>query len=187
MQRQLTFGLLVLVLAACATSTSTLTPVATTAGDVPMSINITSSAFTNGQPIPKLYTCDGENSSVPLAWNGVPTAAISLALIMDDPDAPNGTFVHWVLYNVPPSAASISADMSSVATLPDGSRNGLNSSHRSGYLGPCPPSGTHRYFIKLYALDMILTLEPGATKEQLLTAMKGHILAQGELMGTYKH
>lgn len=184
--RQIASILLVAVLAACGTSNVNVTPAVTDAGGVPMSITITSMAFSNGQSIPKQYTCDGDNVSVPLDWEGVPTAAKSLALIVDDPDAPSGTFVHWVLYSIPTRARNLPEAVSNAATLPDSSRNGRNGSRRFGYMGPCPPSGTHRYFFKLYALDMMLTLEPGATKEQLLTVMQGHILTQGELMGTYK-
>ncbi len=150
-----------------------------------MALQISSSAFVNGKTIPVKYTCDGQKVSPPLNWGEPPVSARSFALIVDDPDAPARTFVHWVLYNLPASARGLPEGVASVATLSDGSRNGKNSAGQSGYTGPCPPSGTHRYFFKLYALDTMLQLAPGAAKDQLLAAMQGHIVAQGELMGTY--
>ncbi len=150
-----------------------------------MSIQVTSTAFSQGESIPVQYTCQGQNISPPLAWGDPPAGTQSLALIMDDPDAPVGTWVHWVLYNLPPEARTLPEAVSAEAQLQDGSLHGHNSWNRSGYGGPCPPSGTHRYFFKLYALDTMLDLKPGADKWQLLEAMQGHILAQGELMGTY--
>jgi Raf kinase inhibitor-like YbhB/YbcL family protein len=146
-----------------------------------MSFALTSSAFAQGQPIPVKYTCDGQSVSPPLQWDVPPTNTQSLALIMDDPDAPSGTFVHWVLYNLPADLR----DLPEEATLPAGSQVGQNGTKRPQYTGPCPPSGTHRYFFKLYALDTPLTLPNGADKSQLLTTMQGHILGQAELMGTY--
>jgi Raf kinase inhibitor-like YbhB/YbcL family protein len=145
-----------------------------------MSLTLTSDAFTNGQSIPAKYSCVGKNISPALAWNDSPAGTKSFALIVDDPDAPMGTWVHWVLFNIPASTGSLqeSADSSAMSA-------GKNSSGNTRYDGPCPPSGTHRYFFKLYALDSNLSLSPGATKEQVLKAMEGHILAQGELMGTF--
>jgi Raf kinase inhibitor-like YbhB/YbcL family protein len=145
-----------------------------------MSLDIKSDAFANGQSIPAKYTCTGKNISPALMWNDPPAGTQSFALIVDDPDAPVGTWVHWVLFNIPANARSLqeSADTSTMSV-------GKNSSGNMKYDGPCPPSGTHRYFFKLYALDSTLSLSPGATKEQLLDAMKGHILAQSELMGTF--
>jgi len=148
-------------------------------------MNLTSSAFTHGAMIPKKYTCDGRDISPPLSWSDPPEKTESFALIMDDPDAPMGTWVHWVLYNIPATARSLSEGVPTDAELPDGSRQGRNSWHRIGYGGPCPPSGTHRYFFKLYALDTKLNLASGVTKEELLQAMAGHIVAQAELMGRY--
>jgi hypothetical protein len=116
----------------------------------------------------------------------VPEGTRSFALIADDPDAPVGTWVHWVLYNIPSSARTLIESIPADAKLADGSINGKNSWGKPGYGGPCPPSGTHRYFFKLYALDTVLNLGSGATKEQLLNAMQGHILGQAELMGKYK-
>ena len=150
-----------------------------------MALVITSSAFSEGQGIPERYTCDGPDVSPDLAWSGVPEGAASLALICDDPDAPMGTWVHWVLFNIPADADGLSAEIPSDAALENGARHGTNDFRRLGYGGPCPPGGTHRYFFKLYALDTLLELDSGITKAQLLEAMEGHILAEGQLMGTY--
>ncbi len=146
-----------------------------------MVLAITSPAFSTGQPIPAKYTCDGQDISPPLHWSDESTGTQSFALVMDDPDAPVGTWVHWVLFNVPADLR----DLPEKAAPPKGSLEGKNSWGRLGYGGPCPPSGTHRYFFKLYALDTTLNLASGASKEQLLKAMEGHILAQAELMGVY--
>jgi hypothetical protein len=148
-------------------------------------MNLTSSAFTHGAIIPKEYTCDGRDISPPLSWSDPPEKTQSFALIMDDPDAPMGTWVHWVIYNIPAAARGLSEGVPTDAELPDGSRQGRNSWRRIGYGGPCPPSGTHRYFFKLYALDTKLNLTSGVTKEELFQAMKGHMVAQAELMGRY--
>ena len=150
-----------------------------------MTLTITSTAFAAGKPIPADYSCDGKGISPPLAWSGAPAGTQAFALIMDDPDAPSGTYVHWVIYNVPAASQGLSEGIPGDAKLVDGTLQGSNSSRRTGYAGPCPPSGTHRYFIKLYALDTNLELASGASKEQLLKAMQGHVLAQGDLMGTY--
>ena len=149
-----------------------------------MTLSISSPAFAAGMAIPAAYTCKGKGISPPLAWSEAPEGARSYALIMDDPDAPSGTFVHWVIYNIPASAKGLPESVSGAATLPDGSLQGSNSAGRTGYTAPCPPSGTHRYFFKLYALDSVLDLASGASKDALLKAMQGHVLAQGELMGT---
>jgi Raf kinase inhibitor-like YbhB/YbcL family protein len=149
-------------------------------GEMDMRIEITSNAFTEGDRIPLIYTCDDKNISLPLAWTGVPSNTVSLALIMDDPDAPVGTWVHWVLYNLPPNLTGLEQGKSGSGI------EGMNDFKRSGYGGPCPPKGSnHRYYIKLYALDSVLNLKTGATKAQLESAMRGHILAQGQLMGKY--
>ena len=158
----------------------------TSQGVNPMSMTLASVAFRHQQPIPAKYTCSGDNVSVPLQWADPPDGTQSFALIMDDPDAPSGTYVHWVIYNLPAGTRALAENVPADATLPDGSMNGQNSARRSGYTGPCPPSGTHHYFFKLYALNTLLSLKPGATKEQLLSAMQGHILMQTELMGTYQ-
>ena len=146
-------------------------------GTMPMSL--TSPAFNNGDAIPAAYSCDGEDQSPDLDWFGIPQGTLSMALIMDDPDAPVGTWVHWVLYNIPADMPGLQLGMTGVG------QDGTNSWGSAGYGGPCPPGGTHRYFFKLYALDLFLDLDPGADKEALLQAMEGHILGQAELMGTY--
>ncbi len=148
-----------------------------------MTFKLTSDAFASGQSIPAKYSCIGKNISPALTWTEFPTGTQSFALIVDDPDAPMGTWVHWVMYNIPATTSSLPENFSAA-----GNANilaGKNSSNHQSYDGPCPPSGTHRYFFKLYALDSTLSLSTGASKEQLLNAMKGHILAQAELMGTF--
>jgi len=151
-----------------------------------MTINVTSTAFKEGAMIPKRYSCDGDDVSPDLAWTGVPEGARTLALICDDPDAPMGTWVHWVLFNIPPDVTSLPAEVPSQKTLSNGARHGKNDFGKFGYGGPCPPGGTHRYYFKLYALDTAINLESGITKAQLVDAMQGHILAEGQLMGKYK-
>jgi len=173
----------VLVVAGCGPSpTSATTP---EKGDQAMAFELTSSVFAQGEPIPVKYTCDGEDVSPPLEWGDPPQGTESFALVNDDPDAPVGTWDHWILYNLPPEARSLPEAVPSDAELPDGSQHGQNSWRRLGYGGPCPPSGTHRYFFKLYALDTSLDLASNANKKQLLQAMEGHVLAQAELMGVY--
>jgi Raf kinase inhibitor-like YbhB/YbcL family protein len=151
-----------------------------------MAITITSSSFTEGGMIPKKHTCDAADISPDLKWSGVPKEVKSLALICDDPDAPGGTWVHWVLFNIPADVTTLQAGVSPDAVLKNGAQHGKNDFRKLGYGGPCPPGGTHRYFFKIYALDTLLSLESGSTKSQLLAAMKGHILAEGQLMGKYK-
>jgi Raf kinase inhibitor-like YbhB/YbcL family protein len=147
-------------------------------------ISISAEAFQAGGTIPKEYTCDGSNVSPALSWSGIPSNAKSIALIMDDPDAPGGTFVHWVLFNIPPDTTKLPKDVPKNKTLSDGSRQGVTDFGRVGYGGPCPPK-EHRYYFKIYALDTMLDLQHGASKQQLENAMKRHILAQGGLMGKY--
>ncbi len=154
--------------------------------EVPMGFELSSAAFKHGEAVPSTYTCDGDDISPPLAWTAPPAGAKSLALISDDPDAPMGTWVHWVVYNLPPSAQQLPKAFPPDAQLSDGTRQGWTDFGRTGYGGPCPPSGTHRYFFKLYALDTALSLAPGATAKQLEAAMRGHILADAQLMGTYR-
>jgi Raf kinase inhibitor-like YbhB/YbcL family protein len=152
-----------------------------------MSLQVTSTAFAEGQPIPKKHTCDDKDLSPPLKWSGAPTNTKSFALIADDPDAPVGTWVHWVLYDLPPATNELAENIEKSQYLPGGARQGLNDFHRLGYGGPCPPPGKpHRYFFKLYALDKLLDIKPGATKKELLKAMEGHVLAESQLMGTYQ-
>jgi Raf kinase inhibitor-like YbhB/YbcL family protein len=154
-------------------------------GGKKMEIKITSPAFEEGGMIPSRYTCDGEDISPPLQWEGVPEGTMSIALISDDPDAPMGTWVHWVVYNIPPDKTELAENFGDDETLPDGTRQGLNSFRNIGYGGPCPPSGTHRYFFKIYAVDKIIDVVSIADKPTLLKAMEGHILGQGRLMGKY--
>jgi Raf kinase inhibitor-like YbhB/YbcL family protein len=136
--------------------------------------------------IPKEHTCDGSDISPPLSWSGVPEGTKSLALICDDPDAPVGTWVHWVLFNVPPTANELPRNIPPDKTMDNGARHGINDFRKYGYGGPCPPGGTHRYYFKIYALDSELAKKPGLTKAELFKAMAGRILAEGKLMGTYK-
>jgi hypothetical protein len=150
-------------------------------------LELHSSAFAQGGTIPKKYTCDGPDLSPSLRWTAPPAGTKSLALIMDDPDAPVGTWVHWVLYQLPAATRELPEGIPTTKTLTNGARQGINDFRRIGYGGPCPPRGpAHRYFFKLYALDTELQLQPRATKRQLEAAMQGHILAQTELMGRYR-
>ena len=158
---------------------------AQTKGGSAMTIHITSTAFSEGGMIPKRHTCDGDDMSPPLAWSGVPEGTTTIALICDDPDAPVGTWVHWVLFNLPEGTRELPAAVPPDKVLQNGARHGKNDFRRLGYGGPCPPGGTHRYFFKLYALDSQIGLDSGATKAELLKAMAGHILAEGQLMGRY--
>jgi len=142
-----------------------------------------SSAFEEGKPIPAKYTCDGANIPPPLSWSGVTEKTKSYAIIMDDPDAPMGTWVHWVIYNIPGTVTSLE-EKKSVAEIK--AIEGLNSWNEKGYNGPCPPGGTHHYNFKLYALDKSLTPKEGMTKAELLEAMKGHILGETTLTGLFR-
>ncbi len=151
-----------------------------------MRLALSSPAFAHGQSIPRKYTCDGEDVSPPLSWSGAPPGTKSFALIADDPDAPAGTWVHWVLYDIPSQNTGLPEHVHAEAKLADSGVRGSNSWQRLGYGGPCPPGGTHRYFFKLYALDAVLSLPAGSGKTQLLFAMEGHVLAQTDLMGTYQ-
>ncbi len=145
-----------------------------------MSIQIRSTAFSEGDKIPRFYTCDDQNVSPPLDWTGVPTGTVSVALIMDDPDAPSDTWVHWVLYNLPAETTGLKEGATGLGL------DGKNDFGKLGYGGPCPPRGSnHRYYVKIYALDIKLDLKAGATKAQVESAMREHVLAQGQLMGRY--
>jgi Raf kinase inhibitor-like YbhB/YbcL family protein len=156
-------------------------------GDAPMSIELTSLAFQNGTAIPKTYTGDGADQSPPLRWAESPAGTKSLALICNDPDAPRGTWVHWVLFNLPAQSRELEASVPTTETLGNGAKQGTNDFGNIGYGGPAPPKGKpHRYYFKLYALDSTLDLSSGATKAQLTDAIKGRILAEGQLMGTYQ-
>jgi Raf kinase inhibitor-like YbhB/YbcL family protein len=152
-----------------------------------MNFQITSTAFSEGQPIPAKYSCEGRDISPSLAWTNTPTNTKSFALIMDDPDAPMGIWVHWVLYDLPANTTGLPEDVAKTEIISNGAKQGMNTWPRLGYGGPCPPPGKpHRYFFKLYALDAMLDLKPGLTKKDLLKAMEGHVLAEGQLMGTYQ-
>jgi Raf kinase inhibitor-like YbhB/YbcL family protein len=155
-----------------------------------MGLTITSQVFAHNGEIPAKYTCDGKDVSPPLAWSNLPAGTKSIALIVDDPDAPDPaapkmTWVHWVLYNIPAGATGLPEGVKP-GELPKGTKEGLNDWKRTGYGGPCPPVGRHRYFHKLYALDVVLRDLGRATKQDLERAMKGHILVSAELVGTYK-
>jgi hypothetical protein len=153
-------------------------------------MEITSSAFQHEAEIPKQYTCEGQDISPPLSWSGVPKETKSLALIVDDPDAPDPekpqrVWVHWVLFDIPPDVSGLPEE-TDAPSLPPGTRQGMNDWNRTGYGGPCPPIGRHRYFFKLYALDTKFERLTEPTKKELLAAIDDHVLAQAELMGTYE-
>lgn len=155
-----------------------------------MTLTLASAAFANGTAIPARYTCEGQDLSPPLAWEGVPPGTRSLVLLVDDPDAPDPkaprtTWVHWILYNIPPDTTGLPEGVAS-ANLPAGTREGVNDWKKTGYGGPAPPVGRHRYFHKLYALDTVLEGLDKPTKAQIEAAMKGHVLAKTELVGTYR-
>ena len=159
-------------------------------GVIAMTLEITSPAFSHNEVIPSKHTCDGQDTSPALEWSGLPEGTKSIALVVDDPDAPDPaapkmTWVHWVLYNIPPSATGLPEAVKS-QDLPEGTKEGLNDWKRTGYGGPCPPIGRHRYFHKLYALDAVLPDLGKPTKKDLEKAMEGHILTKAELVGTYQ-
>ncbi len=150
-------------------------------------ISVLAEGFNEGDTIPDEFTCNGKNISPSISWKGIPAGTESITLIMDDPDAPRGTFVHWVIYNMPARTRDLPKGMPNNKTLADGSMQGMTDFGRPGYGGPCPPPGKpHRYFFKVYALDMKINLPAGASKSQVESAMKGHILAEGVLMGKYQ-
>jgi Raf kinase inhibitor-like YbhB/YbcL family protein len=151
-----------------------------------MAFTISSADFNQGETIPKKFTCDGADVSPELSWEGAPSDAKSFALIADDPDAPAGTWTHWVIYDLPAGTRTLAENVSKVDEIPTGGRQGRNDFRKIGYGGPCPPPGKpHRYFFKLYALDRTLDLKAGASKPELEQAIQGHVLAQAELMGKY--
>lgn len=152
-----------------------------------MGITVTSTAFSAGKPIPVKFTGQGMNVSPDLAWSGAPAGLRSYALVCDDPDAPGGTWVHWTMWNIPPSTTSLLEGVTSDTTPTDGSVQGVTSSGHSGYNGPMPPKGNaHHYYFRVYALDIMLTIDESAPRSELDSAMQGHILSQGQLMGTYQ-
>ena len=155
-----------------------------------MALTLTSTAFQNGGAIPRVHTCEGKDTAPPLAWSGIPDGTKSLALVVHDPDAPDPKapkmdYVHWVLYNLPPTARGLSEGVTA-RDLPTGTREGVNDWKRAGYGGPCPPTGRHRYFFELHALDTTLPDLGNPTRAKLEAAMKGHVLASATLMGTYQ-
>jgi len=149
-------------------------------------MQLTSEAFVQDRPIPQKYSCDGNNVSPPLSWSDAPGATESFVLICDDPDAPGGTFVHWLYYNIPAKADSLPEGVSKDPQPSPGGMQGKNSFGKVGYGGPCPPGGTHRYFFTLYALDIQLDVSPGLDKQKLLKTVDGHVLGEAQLMGTYE-
>jgi Raf kinase inhibitor-like YbhB/YbcL family protein len=148
-------------------------------------MEIKSSAFKTGEMIPGKYTCDNIDISPPLEWTYGPAGTKTYAIICDDPDAPMGTWVHWVIFNIPGNILALTENTPKKDVLDNGSMQGRNDFGKTGYGGPCPPRGTHRYFFKIYALDTELDTKSGITKKELLKAMEGHVLAEGELVGRY--
>jgi Raf kinase inhibitor-like YbhB/YbcL family protein len=168
-------------------STISISPVPGAESKTAGSMELKSTAFQAGADIPRKHTCDGGDVSPLLRWEKAPAGTKAFALIVDDPDAPAGTWVHWVIYDLPAKTKELTEGTAKTETLPNGAKQGVNDFHRIGYSGPCPPPGLpHRYFFKLYALDAPTDLNPRATKQPLLEAMKGHVLAQTELVGRYK-
>ena len=154
-------------------------------GGDPMSLTVSSPSFPQRGEIPDTYTCQGADRAPALNWTGIPAETKSMAVIVDDPDAPGGTWTHWVLYDLPPATNGL-PEGTTAATLPPGTREGKNDWHRTGYGGPCPPSGRHRYFYKVFALDTVLPDLREPTRQALEKAMAGHVLARAELVGTYQ-
>ena len=148
-------------------------------------MELMSPAFPDSTAIPRKYSCDGDDVSPPLEWEGVPAGTESFVLIVDDPDAPGKTFVHWVIYELPGNARSLQENYPRQEVDSDGSRQGTNDFGKIGYGGPCPPGGEHRYYFKLYALDTTLDSDPGLSKQDLLRRMEGHVVAEAQLMGSY--
>ncbi|HOZ45455.1 MAG TPA: YbhB/YbcL family Raf kinase inhibitor-like protein [Candidatus Hydrogenedentes bacterium] len=152
-----------------------------------MALRLTSPMFDHGAPIPRMHTADGADISPRLEWSDVPEGTRSFALVNDDPDAPARTWIHWVMFNIPADARALPEAVPTSRQLEDGTRQGVNDFRKVGYGGPAPPRGpVHRYVFKLYALDAMLALAPGATKKDVLAAMKGHVLGEAELIGTYR-
>jgi len=150
-----------------------------------VALQIKSTVFEQGEIIPKKYSCDGENVSPPLNWSDIPKGTKSFALILDDPDAPAKIWVHWIIYNIPADQRSLDEYIPDGERLANGALHGTNDYQKFGYRGPCPPGGTHRYSFKIYALDSMLNILPGLSKQKLLSAMKGHVIEQGKLIGRY--
>lgn len=151
-----------------------------------MEITIKSTSFEDGAMIPKKYTCDGDNVSPPLSWTSGPATTKTYAIICDDPDAPFGTWVHWVIFNIPANVKELPENVAKFKLLANGAVQGWDSAHQLGYQGPCPPSGTHRYIFRIFALDVRMRLPPGSSAAELQKNIEGHILAKGQLTGRYK-
>jgi Raf kinase inhibitor-like YbhB/YbcL family protein len=150
-------------------------------------MTVSSTAFKNNATIPQRFSCQGDDISPALSWSSAPQETKSFALIVEDPDAPHGTYYHWVIYNIPASERGLSENIARRDPLPNGTRQGTNSSQQLGFMGPCPPAGkAHRYYFKVYALDTEINIPGEATHDKLESAMQGHILAEGEIMGTYQ-
>lgn len=177
-------GFLLIVFSSCANRQPPIAP-APTMPETKIEFKLTSNAFKEGETIPRQYTCDGVNVSPPLEWSGVPRTAKTIAIIADDPDAPSGAWVHWVLYNLPVEIIGLVENLPATENLRAGGFQGKNDFGKIGYGGPCPPTGSHRYFFKIYAIDSELPLKAGATKAELEKAMEGHVVAQAQLMGIY--
>lgn len=183
-RRRLFFGLAICALFASALFTKGMVM---QPPDTSKQMELTSTAFQYMQPIPTEYTCEGKDISPPLAWTGAPAGTRSFALIVDDPDAPGGVWTHWVVFDLPADTSELAEDTAKSQYITGNAKQGLNDFKHLGYGGPCPPSGKrHRYFFKLYALDTMLDLKPGASKKEVEAAMAKHILAQGQLVGTYQ-
>ena len=184
--RSLTAAMLVLMTAAALTACGSGGEPSLSEEGLDSDLTLTSTAFANGDPIPQRYTCDGADVSPPLAWSGAPAGTETFALVVDDPDAPVGTWVHWVLFNIPADQRGLGEDLPAGRRLEDGSIHGTNGWGNLGYGGPCPPTGsTHEYAFKLYALETTLDLQPGAKKRAVTSAMDGHVLGRAALNGTY--
>ena len=181
------FASIVLLFGCAASCSKADNATVSTERSAPMTIQIKSAAFANGQPIPQKHTCDGEDISPALSWDKSPEGTKSLAIICDDPDAPSGTWVHWVIYDLAAATTELPEAIPAKEDVLSGAKQGKNDFSRIGYGGPCPPKGNaHRYYFKLYALDSVLNLKAGATKSDVESAMKGHVLGEGKIMGTYK-
>ena len=154
-------------------------------GVMSSSIGLNSPAFAGGEMIPARFTCDGADISPPLQWDAPPAGTLSLTLVVEDPDAPGGIWSHWVIFDLPPQTRHLAEGVPAAKTLENGARQGTNDFRKIGYGGPCPPGGTHRYYFRIYALDVRLDSPPGIRRDQLLRAMQGHVLAEGHLLGKY--
>lgn len=150
-----------------------------------MDIHITSPVFEDGGIIPKKYTCDDLDMSPPIEWSNVPEGTKTISIVCDDPDAPMKTWIHWIIFNIPGDVTGLPENVPPEKELENGAKQGMNDFHKVGYGGPCPPSGTHRYFFKIYALDITLDLPAGVSKSHLMIAMEGHVISESHLMGTY--